>query len=135
MYDKMIQLKVATPQIVINYAHYLEENKYFEDSFQVFEKAVTLFKPPHVHDLWLFYLQKFVKRYKGRKLERARDLFEEAIKVCEKSELMQSRLHILYAQLEEKYGLAKKGEESFSSQNTAFEYSLDSRRRVRKKVF
>mgnify|MGYP001494488514 CR=1 FL=1 len=33
VYDRMIELKVITPQILINYAHLLEEHKHFEDSF------------------------------------------------------------------------------------------------------
>ena len=101
-YDKMIELKVATPQLIINYAHYLEvsnqaskgmhvshpftslcvlsvrqEMRFYEESFRVYEKGVNLFKWPHVHDIWLFYLTKFVARYGGKKLERARDLFEQ----------------------------------------------------------
>lgn len=34
-YDHMLELRVATPQIIINYAYYLEENKYFERAFTV----------------------------------------------------------------------------------------------------
>ncbi|CAD7956988.1 unnamed protein product [Amoebophrya sp. A120] len=107
-YEKMIDLKIATPQVIINFAHYLEDRKYFEQAFKVYEKGVTLFKQPHCFDLWLFYLRKFVTRYKAKKLERSRDLFEEAIKACSSSEIMQMRLHVLYGKLEERYGLAKK---------------------------
>jgi hypothetical protein len=38
-----------------------------------------VFKYPHVKDIWLAYLQQFVKRYEGTKLERARDLFKQAL--------------------------------------------------------
>lgn len=47
-------------------------------------------------------------RYKSRKVERARDLFEEAIRACSESESMMMRLHVLYGKLEERYGLARK---------------------------
>ncbi|CAD7932214.1 unnamed protein product [Amoebophrya sp. A25] len=107
-YERMIEMKIATPQTIINYAHYLEEYKYFEKAFKIYERGVTLFKQPHCNDLWLFYLSKFMRRYKSKKLERARDLFEEAIRACSNSEVMQMRLHVLYAKLEERYGLAKK---------------------------
>ena len=34
-YDACMEHKVATPQIVLNYASMLEERKYFEESFKV----------------------------------------------------------------------------------------------------
>lgn len=35
MYDRIIDLRIATPQIIINYAMFLEEHDYFEESFKV----------------------------------------------------------------------------------------------------
>ena len=35
VYDAIIDLRIATPQIVMNYAMFLEENNYFEESFKV----------------------------------------------------------------------------------------------------
>jgi pre-mRNA-splicing factor SYF1 len=35
VYDKILELKIANAQIIVNYAAFLEENKYFEDSFKV----------------------------------------------------------------------------------------------------
>lgn len=35
VYNRIIDLKIATPQIIINYALFLEENKYFEEAFKV----------------------------------------------------------------------------------------------------
>jgi pre-mRNA-splicing factor SYF1 len=57
----------------------LQESKYFEDAFKVFERGVKIFKYPHVKDIWVTYLTKFVKRYQRSKLERARELFTEAV--------------------------------------------------------
>ena len=57
----------------------LQENKYFEDAFKVYERGVKIFKYPHVKDIWVTYLTKFVKRYQRSKLERARELFTEAV--------------------------------------------------------
>ncbi len=37
VYDRIIDLRIATPQIIINYAMFLEEHNYFEDSFKVRE--------------------------------------------------------------------------------------------------
>lgn len=61
-YDSMLANKVATPQIVINYALFLEENKFFEDAFRVYERGIALFKWPHVKEIWATYLKKFVAR-------------------------------------------------------------------------
>lgn len=61
----------------------MQEGKFFEDAFQVYERGIAVFKYPHVKDIWTTYLTKFVARYGGKKLERARDLFEQAVeKVC-----------------------------------------------------
>jgi pre-mRNA-splicing factor SYF1 len=76
-YDRAIELRVATPQMVLNYASFLEERQYWEESFRVYEKGVSLFQFPHVKPIWKLYLDKFVARYAGTKLERARDLFEQ----------------------------------------------------------
>ena len=35
VYDRIIDLKISTPQIIINYALFLEEHKYFEEAFRV----------------------------------------------------------------------------------------------------
>ncbi|XP_010178288.1 PREDICTED: pre-mRNA-splicing factor SYF1-like, partial [Mesitornis unicolor] len=82
VYDRILDLRIATPQIVINYGLFLEEHGYFEDSFKAYERGVALFRWPHVRDVWHTYLTKFVARYGGRKLERARDLFEQALDGC-----------------------------------------------------
>lgn len=44
VYDRIIDLRIATPQIIINYAMFLEEHNYFEESFKVMElnQSVTL---------------------------------------------------------------------------------------------
>jgi hypothetical protein len=35
VYDRIIDLRIATPQIVMNYGLFLEENNYFEEAFKV----------------------------------------------------------------------------------------------------
>lgn len=106
VYERILDLRIATPQIIINYAMFLEEHKYFEDAFRVYERGVKIFKYPHVKDIWVTYLSKFVKRYGKSKLERARELFESAVETapadCVKT------LYLQYAKLEEDYGLAKR---------------------------
>lgn len=118
-------------QIIVNYAAFLEENQYFEESFKVYERGVELFTYPVAFELWNIYLSKFVKRYVsfpmsescfitgplnltfsifvmqgGDKLERARDLFEQALEKCPEKSC--KPIFLMYAQLEEEYGLAKR---------------------------
>eukprot|EP00002_Diphylleia_rotans_P037296 TRINITY_DN8318_c0_g1_i1.p1 TRINITY_DN8318_c0_g1~~TRINITY_DN8318_c0_g1_i1.p1 ORF type:complete len:850 (-),score=180.78 TRINITY_DN8318_c0_g1_i1:173-2722(-) len=105
VYDQIMDLSIATPQVILNYASFLEGNKYFEESFKIFERGVSLFSFPIVKELWIAYLNKFVARYGGKKLERARDLFEQ---VLEKAPTDQAKdFYLLYAKLEEDHGLAR----------------------------
>ncbi|XP_024984543.1 pre-mRNA-splicing factor SYF1 isoform X2 [Cynara cardunculus var. scolymus] len=106
VYERILDLRIATPQIIINYAMLLEDNKYFEDAFKVYERGVKIFKYPHVKDIWVTYLSKFVKRYGKSKLERARELFEHAVEMAP-AEVVKP-LYLQYAKLEEDYGLAKR---------------------------
>jgi len=63
VYDKILELRIANAQIMVNYASFLEENKYFEECFKVYERGVELFTFPVSFELWNIYLSKFVKRY------------------------------------------------------------------------
>ncbi|XP_066563909.1 pre-mRNA-splicing factor SYF1 [Amia ocellicauda] len=105
VYDRIIDLRIATPQIIINYALFLEEHNYFEESFKAYERGIALFKWPNVYDIWNTYLTKFIERYGGKKLERARDLFEQALDGCPPK--YAKTIYLLYAKLEEEFGLAR----------------------------
>ncbi|KAK2467051.1 hypothetical protein APHAL10511_001309 [Amanita phalloides] len=106
VYDKILELRIANAQIVVNYAEFLEANEYFEESFKVYERGVELFTFPVSFELWNIYLSKFVKRYGGDKLERTRDLFEQALEKCPPKSC--KPIFLMYAKLEEEYGLAKR---------------------------
>ncbi|WVR08250.1 pre-mRNA-splicing factor SYF1 [Kwoniella sp. DSM 27419] len=106
VYDKIMELKIANAQVIVNYAGFLEENKYFEESFKVYERGIELFHPNVAFEIWNIYLSKFVKRYGGKKLERARDLFEQALESCPSK--FCKPLYLMYAKLEEEHGLAKR---------------------------
>ncbi|ONK62544.1 uncharacterized protein A4U43_C07F5180 [Asparagus officinalis] len=106
VYERILDLRIATPQIILNYAFLLEEHKYFEDAFKVYERGVKIFKYPHVKDIWVTYLSKFVKRYGKAKLERARELFEHAVEKAPAEDV--KPIYLQYAKLEEEYGLAKR---------------------------
>ncbi|TXT13298.1 hypothetical protein VHUM_00665 [Vanrija humicola] len=106
VYDKIMELKIANAQTIVNYAAFLEENKYFEESFKVYERGIELFHFPIAFEIWNIYLSKFVKRYGGQKLERTRDLFEQALDNCPAK--FCKPLYLMYAKLEEEHGLAKR---------------------------
>ncbi|GAA6009935.1 hypothetical protein JCM10207_002164 [Rhodosporidiobolus poonsookiae] len=106
VYDRMFELKIANAQTVINCANFLEENEYWEESFKIYERGVDLFTYPIVFEIWNAYLSKFIKRYGGSKLERARDLFEQALATCPPK--YAKAIFLLYGQLEEEHGLAKR---------------------------
>lgn len=63
VYDKILEIKIANPQIIVNYANFLEENKFFEDSYKVYERGIDLFGYPIAFELWNIYLLKFIARY------------------------------------------------------------------------
>ena len=35
VYNRILDLKIASPQIIFNYGIFLEENKYYEEAFKV----------------------------------------------------------------------------------------------------
>merc|ERR1719357_681646 len=105
VYDRIVDLKIATPQIIINYGLFLKENNYFEEAFKAYEKGISLFKWPNVYDIWNTYLSEFLARYGGSKLERTRDLFEQCLDEC--PEQFAKNIFLLYAKLEEDHGMAR----------------------------
>uniref|UniRef100_A0A0E0JMK7 Suppressor of forked domain-containing protein n=1 Tax=Oryza punctata TaxID=4537 RepID=A0A0E0JMK7_ORYPU len=78
-YEGTMGARAATPQMVINYASFLEEHGYFEDSFAANETGAKLFGHPHSKPIWETYLERFMARHGRSKPERARELFAEAI--------------------------------------------------------
>ena len=103
VYERIFELRIATPQTVVNYANLLEENKYFEESFKVYERGLDLFNYPVAFELWNLYLKKAVDRRIG--IERLRDLFEQAVEGCPPK--FAKVLYLMYGSLEEERGLAR----------------------------
>ncbi|KAI4289690.1 MAG: hypothetical protein L6R35_001040 [Caloplaca aegaea] len=103
VYERIFELRIATPQTVVNFANLLEENKYFEDSFKVYERGLDLFSYPVAFELWNLYLTKAVDRRIS--IERLRDLFEQAVEGCPPK--FAKTLYLMYGDLEEERGLAR----------------------------
>ncbi|KAJ2612335.1 pre-mRNA-splicing factor syf1 [Coemansia sp. RSA 1365] len=105
-YERMLELKLATPETIVNFANLLEELEYFEDSFRIFERGISLFGYPVAVELWNIYLRRFIKRYGGTCIERVRDLFEQALEGCPSE--YSKPLFVAYGEFEEEHGLARR---------------------------
>lgn len=103
IYDRIFELRIATPQTVVNYANLLEENQYHEDSYKIYERGLDLFSYPVAFELWNLYLSKAVARKVS--IERLRDLFEQAVEGCPPN--FAKPLYLMYGALEEERGLAR----------------------------
>lgn len=103
VYERIFELRIATPQTVVNFANLLEENKYFEESFKVYERGLDLFSYPVAFELWNLYLTKALDRKIS--IERLRDLFEQAVEGCPAK--FAKPLYLMYGSLEEERGLAR----------------------------
>ncbi|OAP62897.1 pre-mRNA-splicing factor syf1 [Fonsecaea erecta] len=103
VYDRIFELRIATPQTVVNYANLLEEHGYYEESFKVYERGLDVFTYPVAFELWNLYLTKAVDRKIG--IERLRDLFEQAVEQCPPS--FAKPIYLMYGSLEEERGLAR----------------------------
>ncbi len=104
-YEAMLDLRIATPRVVLNYAAFLDAHCFYEDSFRCYERGVDLFEFPYSLDIWVAYLVKFVQHYKGTKVERTRDIFEQAVEKVPPEHA--KTLFIMYADFEERFGLAR----------------------------
>jgi len=103
IYDRIFELRIATPQTIVNYCNLLEEHGYFEESFKVYERGLDLFSYPVAFELWNLYLTKAVNRKIG--MERLRDLFEQAVENCPPQ--FAKSIYLMYGNLEEERGLAR----------------------------
>lgn len=110
-YERCFDLKVITVSMVLHYAAYLEESHYFEEAFTVYERGCSIFHFPQVKAIYTIYLEHFLERYQGSKLERLRDLFESILAKAPVEEA--SIYYLAYAQAEERFGLVRRVMEIF----------------------
>lgn len=105
-YNRAMEQKVATPMHILNFATFLTEQKYFEESFAAYERGVDMFGFPGVKVIWKAYLEGFTKRYGGDKLERTRDLYHRCLEACPPEEC--SEFFLMNGKFEEEHGLTKR---------------------------
>jgi pre-mRNA-splicing factor SYF1 len=107
-YNRSLDIKTATVQHVMNFAAFLTDHKYFEESFTVYERGIEMFAFPHpgAKILWKSYLTAFLDRYPGNKVERTRDLFERCLELCPAEEA--AEFFLMNGEFEEKFGLTRR---------------------------
>ena len=59
-YDHVVERKIATPLMILNYASMLQQRNKFEESFKVFERATKMFPWPNCYEIWLTYISTFI---------------------------------------------------------------------------
>lgn len=107
-YDRALEWKVATPSHVLNYASFLKDKRYFEESFAAYERGLGLFLFPHPGAtlLWKSYLKEFLERYEGSKTPRVRELFDRCLADCPSED--SPEFYLMYGEYEETHGLTKR---------------------------
>jgi pre-mRNA-splicing factor SYF1 len=107
-YNRALEIKVATVQHILNFGSFLAEHKYFEESLTAYERGIELFPFPHIGAklLWKAYLDAFLKRYGGTKVERARNLFQRCTNECSPEDC--AEFFIMNGEFEEEFGLTKR---------------------------
>lgn len=107
-YNRALEIKTATVQHVLNFASFLIENQYYEESFTVYERGIEMFAFPHpgAKTLWRTYLVAFLDRYPGNKVERTRDVFERCLEFCPAED--SAEFFLMNGEFEEKFGLTRR---------------------------
>jgi pre-mRNA-splicing factor SYF1 len=107
-YNRVIDIKAATVHHILNFASYLMEHQYYEESYTAYERGLELFAYPHpgAKLLWKTYIDAFIQRYQGTKVERVRNLFSRCLEHCPSSDC--AEFFMIHGQYEEQYGLSKR---------------------------
>lgn len=101
VYENIISLKVATPIIFVNYAHFLQEFNKLKESFQVYERSLSIFPPETQYQIWLVYLNEVIKFNSILSKEHIRELFDQAISMLLKNKIEGNSIFTLYSDFEE----------------------------------
>ena len=116
LHEQCLKMNVASVETVVAGATFLSDRRLFELAFRLYDKAVGHIAWPDALTLWIIYLDAFVQRYGSTKLERARDLFEEAIRCAPTSKRggvllpheSLSLLYVKYAEMEARHSLCRR---------------------------
>ncbi|AEY94784.1 FAAR131Wp [Eremothecium gossypii FDAG1] len=101
-YEATIQLKIATPLLFVNYAHYLQDKGNHVESFSIYERAVDIFPAETAFEIWDIYIGEALKY--GLPKEQIRDLFESSLKMANEG-VECKPFFLLYAKFERDNGM------------------------------
>jgi pre-mRNA-splicing factor SYF1 len=81
-FERCKEHRSLTPLMLLKYAQFLWDSLYFEETFRVFEFALSNFKWPALYEIWLAYISKFITRHAATPagVERARSMFERLLR-------------------------------------------------------
>uniref|UniRef100_A0A8C9GMN6 Pre-mRNA-splicing factor SYF1-like n=1 Tax=Piliocolobus tephrosceles TaxID=591936 RepID=A0A8C9GMN6_9PRIM len=112
IFDLLYHSKSITVKMVLTLSNYLYEHKYFNESFKVYEKAISIFHYPYVYPIYVTYINKYIERYKDKNIPYVRELFNQAIYGIDNQTYIPKKfaksIFLMYANFEEKYGFLKK---------------------------
>lgn len=112
LFDILYHKKIITVKMVLSFANYLYENKYFYECFKTYEKAISIFHYPYLYPVYVHYISKYVQRYKDKNISYVRELYKQAIYgVDEKTFIPKEfakNIFLMYASFEEHYGFLKR---------------------------
>lgn len=106
IYEEVIALKVATPLIFINYAHFMQDRQNILESFQIYERAIGTFPPETQYEIWNIYLAEASNEDTPLSNEHIRDLFDQALENLVPNKIDCKSIFVLYSNFEEKCGFA-----------------------------
>lgn len=101
VYEWIFELWIVILQIVVNYVNLLEEYKYYEEFFKIYERGLDFFSYLVVFEFWNLYLIKVVDWKIG--IECLCDFFEQVVEDC--FVCFVKMIYFMYGNLEEECGL------------------------------
>ncbi|KJP88707.1 hypothetical protein AK88_01588 [Plasmodium fragile] len=112
LFDLLYHKKIITVRMVLSFANYLYENKYFYECFKTYEKAISIFHYPYLYPVYVHYINKYVERYKDKNISYVRELYKQAIYGVDEKTFIPKEfakiIFLMYASFEENYGFLKR---------------------------
>ncbi|KMZ96746.1 hypothetical protein PVNG_02765 [Plasmodium vivax North Korean] len=112
LFDVLYHKKSITVKMVLSFANYLYEHKYFYECFKTYEKAISIFHYPYLYPVYVHYISKYVERYRDKNIFYVRELYRQAIYGVDESTFIPKEfaktVFLMYAAFEENYGFLKR---------------------------
>lgn len=111
-YEQIIELKIANPHTILTFTKFLQDNKYWEKSFEIYELGLSIFHNFKVKfEIWNQYLTSIIKYFQQTNsvsIERIRDLFDQSLLISFSEKdlppYLTKLMYLLYSQFEQDHG-------------------------------